>query len=65
VHLPPVAFPASMRCVVIVWQAVALGWRWMEMNVTFSFTSVFKIHAVYQAQHESPETYDFELNSYQ
>jgi len=59
------AFPASARCVMIVWVAGALGWRCREVNVTFPFTSVSKINAVYRAEHESPEIYGFELNSYQ
>jgi len=58
------AFPASMICVAIVWMAAALGWRWRDVNVTFAFTGVSKIHAVYKAEHESPEIYSFELNSY-
>jgi len=59
------AFAASLRCVVIVWVAAAFGWRWREVNVTSAFTSVSKIQAVYKAEHESPEIYGFELNSYQ
>jgi hypothetical protein len=35
------------------------------VNVTFAFTSVSKIHAVYKAEHESPEIYGFELDRYQ
>jgi len=58
------AFPASVRCVVIVWVAAAWGWRWREVNVTFAFTSVSKIHAVYKAEHEPPKIYGFEVNSY-
>jgi len=57
------AFPASVKCVVIVWVAAALGWKWREANVTFVFTSVSKIRAVYKAEHESSEIYGFELNS--
>lgn len=30
--------------------------------MTFAFTSVSKIHAVYKAEHESPEIYTFELS---
>jgi hypothetical protein len=38
VHLLHMAFPASLRCMVIVWVAAALGCRWREMNVMFAFT---------------------------
>lgn len=34
------------------------------MNVTFAFTSVSKIHAVYKAERELPEIHGFELNGY-
>jgi len=34
------------------------------VNVTFAFTSVSKIHAVYKAERELPEIHGFELNGY-
>jgi len=35
------------------------------VNVTFAFTSVSKIHAIYKAEHESHKIHGFELDSYQ
>jgi hypothetical protein len=47
-----------------VWWLYGWWWRWREVNLTFVFTSVSKIRAVYKAERELPEIHGFKLNSY-
>jgi hypothetical protein len=49
------AFPASVMCGDCV-SGSSIGVEVEGGECDFTFTSVSKIHAVYKAEHESPET---------